>query len=92
MDIPEYQFSDGQLQGFANRVKQTILVRLTKDGLLNGDFEKINREYQLVVAKPGWFSKVIDKVFNLKKDVATLIVMKIPADEFEKKEETPVDS
>ena len=90
MDI--YNLDNGKLQEIANWTKNMLISRLEKDGLLQGKSgTEISREYQLVVVKKGWFGNLVDKLFGFDKPDAVkslqFVVMKIPPDMFEEKED-----
>ena len=74
----EYYMSEAGLQKFANRVKECLLFALDKEGFLGDTHpEKLAAEYAIVVHRPGFLGKIIEKIRGNEEYALGIKVVKI---------------
>lgn len=69
-----YSLTTEDMTRDANLVKELLLTKLEKEGLLKKPAAEIAQEYVVTFSKPGWFGSLFDKITGKKEDEGRLIV------------------
>lgn len=77
MKIETFSFSDIELVGFANQVKDVLLEYLQYDGVIPAA-KPLCETYAVLVVRKGWFGTLMEKLLKLdKSDFAQIRIVKI---------------
>ncbi len=76
-----YTYTQHDLDKLANEVKECLVMFLANEGhltLSQEEYEEFCASHVVVLARPGVFGKLWDKVRGLKEDYYLMTVMKTP--------------
>jgi hypothetical protein len=69
-----YMMDAEELQNFANKVKEILLQRMDAEGHLATGSEELVTKYAVVVHKPGFLGKLLERVQDGKPDPERLTI------------------
>jgi len=72
-----YSFTPEDLTTTANSVKEVLLDKLERDGLLKQPADDIAKNYVVVMHKPSWFGKLFASMCNTGKNELKITVLKV---------------
>jgi hypothetical protein len=71
-----YTFDSAELTATANSVKEALLIKLERDGLLKQPGDDIAKNYVVVLHRPSWFGKLFASMCSIGKDELRITVLK----------------